>query len=325
MGSPGVRLILKSLSWGGAGLQFDDDFARSQTDGLGCIGAEIEQYLVNLVRVSQDSGRVLAELGADRDVLGKGGAQHPGGFKDDRRQFHDFLLSPVFATEGQDLVHQGLGSQGGLSDFHQRLVIEGVLAFLRYHYFGIGQDNGENVIEVMGDPTSQGANGFHFLCVAQFRLQDLLIPGCNDATELHSGTFGKNPEEGFLFGVVSHGPGVHDKQEAYGFSIARFQGQSQVAFRLHFDQSHILWKYFLHVAPIETKISSNRVRTGGILEEVLKGVQKSAALHSTKGTHPVHPASFEVQFQFANAGKLHLQGSGDGPDQGFKVLIARFG
>ena len=81
----------------------------------------------------------------------------------------------LLPREGQQLTRQGGSTFGGELDLSKGFGDVGVQIALGQLERGVAMNDREQVIEVVGDPGSQLAKGFHLLGLAQLGLELLLI------------------------------------------------------------------------------------------------------------------------------------------------------
>ena len=67
------------------------------------------------------------------------------------------------------------GAFGGLGDFDQARNLVGMQGFLELEHGDMAQNDGEEVVEIVGDAASQLAKRLHFLGLAKLFLQQLVL------------------------------------------------------------------------------------------------------------------------------------------------------
>ena len=80
---------------------------------------------------------------------------------------HDFLNLDASAGQGQQILHNGSRSLTGLVDGHYGLAQGAVFRKIHEQQLGIADKTRKDIIEIMGNPTGQRADGFHFLCFSE--------------------------------------------------------------------------------------------------------------------------------------------------------------
>ena len=77
------------------------------------------------------------------------------------------------AAEGQDLLHKLLCPLCPLQDLIEFLPLFFRVFILHHGQLGIPEDDGENIVEVVGDAAGQGADGLHLLGLTELDFQSL--------------------------------------------------------------------------------------------------------------------------------------------------------
>lgn len=123
-------------------------------NGLACIGAEVHDDLLNLNGINGCDEESGGDGGGDVDVGGHGGAEEVDGFVEEGREGEEGWRGGLVEGEGEDLADEGLGAGGDSGDG-----VEGVGGGVGGRErvkgeVGVGGDDGEEIVEVMGDSPS---------------------------------------------------------------------------------------------------------------------------------------------------------------------------
>lgn len=143
--------------------------------GIAGVDAEIHDDLFDHVFVGVDGGEVIFFTELDADLFAKEGMEEVDEAEDDGAERKGFELGDLAAAVGEELAGEGGGALSGGNDF------VGLLAMLRvergvvFKHLGIALDDGEEVIEIVGDAAGQLPDGFGFLGLADvgFELETL--------------------------------------------------------------------------------------------------------------------------------------------------------
>ena len=144
-------------------------------DGVPGVDRQAGQDLFDLGRIDPDLSQVRPRLPIQRYILpddspqqverplhGPVQVEHPGG---DR----------LFAGKGQQLAGEVGRMLGGLADALQVGMQRVCRGELRARQLRMAEDHPQHIVEVMGHPTRQPANGFQFVGLGQLVLEDLLL------------------------------------------------------------------------------------------------------------------------------------------------------
>ena len=130
------------------------------------------------------------------DVLAQQAPQHLLEIAGERVQVEDVRLQHLSPAEGEELPCQARGAIGGIEYL---LNIRRVGAFTRqvgHHHRAVARDDGEKVVEVVGDATGELANGFHLLRLLQLRLESATLRRFSDEhADRHRRSFGDDDGE----------------------------------------------------------------------------------------------------------------------------------
>ncbi len=155
----------------GAGGDGERNPAGAPAEGLPGVGAEVHQDLMNFRGVGGDGG----DLGGQGDAqLGGGGdrgAQQAGDLLDDRGERGDAVAAGIGPAEGEEAADEVAGAEAGLVDAVDELdggLVGGEIEARELH---VAEDGGEDVVEIVGDPAGEGADGLEFLRLAQLFLE----------------------------------------------------------------------------------------------------------------------------------------------------------
>ena len=149
---------------------FDGDTA-TLGHGIPGIGGQVHQDLLDLDRVDADAAEPLPGDEVEFDVFANQAVQRPSDVGDDGIQVDDAKCLYLFAAEGEQLPGQLRGSAGG-GEYFLKLVLDRASRNDRIQgQFGIAGDDGEQVVEIVGDSARETADGIHFLSLQQLCFQ----------------------------------------------------------------------------------------------------------------------------------------------------------
>ena len=135
--------------------------------GVNGIGADIEHHLLHLNGIGPDVRRRGLRVQADIDGRRNRGPQESLTFPEQRRHVDHHLFPLGLPAKGENLFHEVLGPIAGVEDrieVLQRLPLD---AAIEQGQLGIPHDHTEDIIEIMGDPPRQRADGLQFLGLHQ--------------------------------------------------------------------------------------------------------------------------------------------------------------
>ncbi len=144
--------------------------------GIARIDHQIEQDLDHLAGVGANLAEAVGQQGFDRDVLADHAAQHLQGLSEDGIEIDDARLEDLLAREGEELPGELSGALGGDTDLIEvpaQRIVGGERLERQLTEAG---DRGEEIVEVVRDPTGEPSDGLHPLPLAQLRLE-LPVPG----------------------------------------------------------------------------------------------------------------------------------------------------
>ena len=147
----------------------------SARHGLACVHREIHQHLKHLAAVGLHGPQVRGEACADVDVVAENPSQHAVRFEDQAIEIQGARPCNVLAAERKQLLGKLGALLAGAADLRKPLM-EGVAGLcLVQHPIGVAIDDGEQVVEVVSDPTGQATKAFHFLGLDELLLQPLTV------------------------------------------------------------------------------------------------------------------------------------------------------
>ena len=124
---------------------------------------EVHDDLIDVARVGKNRGKLWSELHVESDVLADKPAQHGNGLLDNFIERDRSPLNDLLAAVGEKLAGQSRGAfRRSLHLIKRRseFFVESRIAQLHRR---ISEDDGENVIEIVGHSGSETADCFHFL------------------------------------------------------------------------------------------------------------------------------------------------------------------
>ncbi len=135
------------------------------------IGRQVEEHLAELGRVGIDSGEAGAEAQLKRDVLADQPAQDGAGVGHDGVEVEDARLQDLAPAEGEQLLGERGGALARLGDLGDVRAVRRSGRELLQEDLAEAIDDGEQVVEVMGDATREPTDRFQFLGLVQPLLQ----------------------------------------------------------------------------------------------------------------------------------------------------------
>ena len=169
---PGCRVCVVHLHVGGL-----DSQVAAARHGVTRVDGEVDQDLPDLAGIGQHAAQVGGQVVGQLDVLTEGAAQQVQYLGDQVVEVQHARLDNVAAGEGEQLASEPGGPLGGDLDLHQigadglPLDLRGVFACFLTGERGVGGDDAEEVVEVVGHASGQLAEAFHPLGLVQLRFQ----------------------------------------------------------------------------------------------------------------------------------------------------------
>ena len=144
--------------------------------GLLGVGDDVEENLLQLVRVGDGLGQVAVEFAHDLDVVHREFviAQLDGALQDvvhARQRAFRFLL----AREREQVLHDLLAAQRQVVDLEQAVAGALVQILAQLQELGIAHDAGERIVQLVGNAGDQFADGGEFFGLDQLLLQQLFV------------------------------------------------------------------------------------------------------------------------------------------------------
>jgi hypothetical protein len=194
----GVEVLL-----GVGGVEIDvgglDDELAAARHGVAGVDHQIENHLVHLARIGLDVPEVRVELRAHLDILAEQ-AQHHLVVGDDSVEAEDDRAGDLLAAEQEQLAGEAGGAFGGVFDVEQAFGERGGALLSRHGFhaaeqeFTLAEDDGEEIVEVVGNAAGQPPDGLHLLGVAKLCFELLLLAavgegqhGAAERAVLHDG------------------------------------------------------------------------------------------------------------------------------------------
>ena len=132
-------------------------------DGIRRIDTQIHDHLFDLRGVGEDNGDRCLEREMDINVFRQRGAQEGEG------SFHDIVeldwaaMLLTGATEREELLDEAPGAPTGREHLVQISPREALVRNIVHRQFGIPHDRRQDVVEIVGDATREGANRLKLL------------------------------------------------------------------------------------------------------------------------------------------------------------------
>ena len=139
--------------------------------GIPGIDHQVHEDLVHLRDVGLDGTGVARIVNIQDDVLPDAPLQDGFGFPDHFRQVHRVHGQHLFAGKGQQLPGQIPGLHGGLQDLLQVVPVGVIRIHVQLQQFRVHDDGRQEVVEIVGHASSQGADAFHLAGLVQLLFQ----------------------------------------------------------------------------------------------------------------------------------------------------------
>ncbi len=123
--------------------------------GVPGVDGEVEHHLLDLPGVGENGRQVASELRPQLDVLTDGAAEHLLHGLDDLVEIEGLGVDNLPPPEDQQLAGEGGRPFGRNQDLVDVLRQGGVVGHLLRHEPPVAQDEGQDVVEVVGDPTGE--------------------------------------------------------------------------------------------------------------------------------------------------------------------------
>jgi len=185
--------------------------------GVPGVGGEVHQHLFQLVAVGKNGEGLVRKPGFAGDVF----ADHPNDEflhpLDNFVQVHGFTLADLFPAEQEEILGEACGPVGAF----QHVFDVQALGIIRGHahegQLAVTDDGHEDVVEVVGHPPGQGADGFHLHRMAHLFFQAAVFgevqAGADESGEGAGGVIAGMAlvEKPAVFAVVPAQPVFHGK------------------------------------------------------------------------------------------------------------------
>ena len=168
----GFRIILGDFGRDISGAGFDDQLSTTRHRIAG-IDAEIDDDLLDGATVGMNLRQIGTAIGFEKDVFADEFPEHCAGALDDFAEIDAAELHDLLAAESEQLPDEIGSPLGGLADFADGFGVRAHFAELHEEHAGMAINNGQDIIEIVGDPGGELTDGFHFLGLAElaFKLE----------------------------------------------------------------------------------------------------------------------------------------------------------
>ena len=131
--------------------------------GIARVDHQIDDHLLQLPRVGQHAPQIVGKVGAECDMLADQALEQRRDARHHRVQVDHAGDQHLLAAEGEQLAGERGGTPGGIADLCD-VVLEWVIAanFLEQH-IGVAENDGEEIVEVVGDAARQPADRIQLL------------------------------------------------------------------------------------------------------------------------------------------------------------------
>ena len=134
------------------------------------IGGQIEDGLFHLGGVCQHAREVRCSVDLQLNRWRQGHTQQPLCVSHDFAGIYRVALGRFIAAEGQNLTHQITGTAAGLFNFQQTFQCLRVVAAIGLGQLDVTENGTNDVVEVVGNAASHGAQRLHLVGFAQLQL-----------------------------------------------------------------------------------------------------------------------------------------------------------
>ena len=122
-------------------------------------------------RVGFDPVQLGRQTNLNSDVFADEASQHRLNVRQDGVEVNRLNLEQLPAAKREQLLGERAGTQRGVANLLQIRPERLILAQLAEHRFGVAIDRRQLVVEIMGDPTGEQADGFHLLRLPKLGFQ----------------------------------------------------------------------------------------------------------------------------------------------------------
>jgi hypothetical protein len=143
--------------------------------GITGVDRQVDEHLRHLPRVHRHRPQAGGQVRDQADVLADQPPQHVLGPADHRARVHHHRAEHLLAAEREQLPRQLGGPAGGLGDGRQRRADRVGLAQQAQGHLGVPEDDGQQVVEVVGDAAGEPADRLHLLRLPQLLLEALVL------------------------------------------------------------------------------------------------------------------------------------------------------
>jgi len=151
-------------------LRFEGEPA-AKGHGVAGVDGEVQENLFELAGVGFDAAERITEAQAEFDVFANETAEKLAHVGDEFVEVEDFGLKDLHAAEGEHLAGEGSGTVGSFANL-LGAAVEGIFWLQMVEkQVAVAADDGEEIVEVVGDAAGHAAEGFHFLGLAELAFE----------------------------------------------------------------------------------------------------------------------------------------------------------
>jgi len=202
------------------GVPSDDFEFPSVGESISGVESEVDEDLFDLGGIDSDQAEVFGEVEFQADFFADEASEEVFDSPDGLIEIEDDGFDSLSASEGEELSGEGGGAVSGILDGFETFLGGGRHPGLGQEHVGVARDDGEEVVEVVGDSSGEESDGFHFLGVLELFLEvaafgDVLagaFDGDGTALGIQHGTAGENDPAD----VVVQGPNAELLLETSG-------------------------------------------------------------------------------------------------------------
>lgn len=134
--------------------------------GIARVHAEVQDHLLQLAFIRAHPGIGGGGIELDADVFADDALEELFQIEDERIEIENDGLEELLAAEGEELAGEAGGLLAGLAD-EPNLLARALALYLQLQHFGIADDGGEEIVEIVGHAAGQPPDGLQLLRVAE--------------------------------------------------------------------------------------------------------------------------------------------------------------
>src|SRR6185312_448274 len=152
-----------------------DDQPAALRHGVARVDDQVQDDLLDLSAVGAHEPERLGQIRDELDILGQEPRQHLLEIVGEGAQVEDLGLEHLPAAERQQLTGEARGAVGGAQNLAEPVRQILVAAMVGAQQLTVGDDGGEQVVEVVRDTAGEMADGFHLLRLPELFLEAFAV------------------------------------------------------------------------------------------------------------------------------------------------------